>query len=196
MREEMRGMSAERRQRIIGGFIDRVFDGVDDEDALVLAGFMREMPATPPDELTADQVDAWVELAGLVGDADFEATLRRMARTAASDRRIEFGLNIRPVVLEYAGAAVRSGVAPESDDGQAVLNRIVPSDLTAGETVSLLEWLDTVTDARVERYWLLLSRVNGYGPGRPTMPAFRWLRAAVRAHRAAAAAGYCSSRNS
>jgi hypothetical protein len=171
------------RQRIVDGFVDRVFAGVEDEDALVLASFMRELPSTPPADLTAGQIDAWVELAELVGDGDFEQTLRRTARYAASDHRIEFGLNVAPLVRAHAGAAVDSGVAPESDDGRAILNRMVPVDLSAAETDSLLDWLDTVTEPRVARFWLLSALVNGQPPGQPALPAFQWLHAAVRAHR-------------
>jgi DNA-binding transcriptional MerR regulator len=71
-------LSARERQQIIDGFVDRVFAGVEDEEALVIAEFMREMPTALPDEPTVEQVDAWVELAELVGDEDFEHTVRRM----------------------------------------------------------------------------------------------------------------------
>ncbi|MFD0579408.1 hypothetical protein [Dactylosporangium darangshiense] len=42
-----------------------------------------------------------------------------------------------------------------------------------------------VADPRIERYWQLLSIINGTEAGPPTVPAFAWLLAAIRAHRIA-----------
>jgi hypothetical protein len=175
-------LSARERRQIIDGFIDRVFADVDDEDALVIAEFMREMPADLPDEPTVEQVDAWVELAELVADDDFEQTLRRMVRHGAPDTRVEFGLTIRSSVVEHAGGAVAAGIAPQSNEGRAILDHIVPAKLPASEQISLLAWLDTVAEPRVERYWQLLSLINGRTPDEPAVPAFSWLAAALRAH--------------
>ncbi|WP_328664638.1 helix-turn-helix domain-containing protein [Nocardia salmonicida] len=180
---KLAALSARERQQIIDGFIDRVFAGVEDEDALVIAGFMREMPTTLPDDPTAEQVDAWVELAELVSDPDFEAVLRAMIEHSEPDNRIEFGLAIRPLVLEYAGRAVDSEVAPRSEAGRLILDRIVPADLPESETASLSAWLSTVIEPRIERYWQLLSLINGAEPDKPSVPAFAWLAEALSAHR-------------
>ncbi|MFJ9371710.1 MerR family transcriptional regulator [Nocardia sp. NPDC101769] len=176
-------LSARERQQIIDGFVDRVFAGVEDEDALVIAEFMREMPAALPDEPSVEQVDAWVELAEIVSDEGFEQVLRRMVVNGGSDNRIEFGLDIRPLVIEHAGGAVAAGIAPESEQGRMTLDRIVPTDLPAAERVSLLAWLDTVVEPRVERYWQLLSLINGHAPEEPSVPAFRWFAQALSVHR-------------
>ncbi|MRH92921.1 MerR family transcriptional regulator [Nocardia sp. SYP-A9097] len=172
-------LSARERQQIIDGFVDRVFAGVEDEDTLVIAEFMRELP----DEPSVEQVDAWVELAELVSDKEFEQVLRRRVINSGPDNRIEFGLNIRPLVIEHAGRAVDSGIAPESEPGRMTLDRIVPTDLPATEQVSLLAWLDTVTEPRIERYWQLLSLINGHTPDEPSVPAFKWFAEALSAHR-------------
>lgn len=176
-------LSARERQQIIDGFVDRVFTGIEDDDTLVIAEFMREVPAVLPDEPTVEQVDAWVELAELVADEDFEHTLRRMVLHGGPDNRIEFGLNIRPLVLEHAGHAVDANIAPQSAQGRVILDRIVPANLPAPEQSSLLAWLDTVTEPRVERYWQLLSLINGHPPDKPSVPSFKWLAAAINAHR-------------
>jgi DNA-binding transcriptional MerR regulator len=176
-------LSARERQHLIDGFVDKIFVGVDDADALVIADFMREMPPQLPDDPTSAQVDAWIELAELVSDDDFQHTMRQMVLRGESDNRIEFGLNIRPLVLEHAGPAVEKGIAPESDAGRAILDRIVPTDLGDTESPALLEWLDLVAEPRVERYWELLSLINNRPPGPPTVPAFAWLAAALRTHR-------------
>ncbi|MGW4463331.1 helix-turn-helix domain-containing protein [Micromonospora sp. NPDC004704] len=174
-------LSVRERQQVIDDFVDEIFAGVDDSDALVVAGWMRELPTELPDDATAEQVDAWVELADLVADEDFRRSVRRMVLTGGDDNRLDFGLTIRPAVVEHAGRAVAEGVAPESSVGAAVLARIVPADLPEPERAALLTWLETVADPAVERYWELLSLVNGVAPAPPAVPAFTWLLAALRA---------------
>ena len=176
-------LSAQERQRIIDDFVDNAFDGAVDADSDVVAGWMRELPGELADDPTAEKIDAWLELAELVADEDFRQRIRSMVRSGADDNRLEFGLNIRPLVIEHAGSAVERGVAPDSAEGRDSLHRIVPLDLSVEETDSLITWLEMVVDPRVERYWQLLSMLNGIDAGPPTVPAFAWLLAAVRAHR-------------
>ena len=52
----------------------------------------------------------------------------------------------------------------------------------ANQRASLREGLETFTDRRVERYWQLMGTINGWPPFEPTVPAFEWLIAALRAH--------------
>ncbi|MEO6085940.1 MAG: MerR family transcriptional regulator [Umezawaea sp.] len=176
-------LSARERQQVIDDFVGGVFADVRDEDAAVVAEWMRELPAELPDDPSAGQVDAWVELAELVADEDFGRMLRAMVLSGGGDNRLEFGLNIRPSVLTHAGGAVAEGVAADSPEGRVVLDEIVPVDCSAVETAELVAWLDTVAEPRVERYWQLLSVINGRTPEAPTVPAFQWLLAALRAHR-------------
>lgn len=61
-------LSAQERQRIIDDFVSEVFSGLPDSP---IANAMRQMPAQLPDEPTAEQVDAWPELAELVSAKDF-----------------------------------------------------------------------------------------------------------------------------
>lgn len=180
---ELARLPAHERQHLIDGFVDKVFAGVTDEDALVIAGFMREMPPQLPDDPTSAQVDAWMELAELVSDDDFQRTVQLLVLRGESGNRIEFGLNIRPLVLEHASPAAEKKIAPESGAGRAILDRIVPADLDESESRALLDWLDAVAEPRVERYWELLSLINDRTPAPPSVPAFTWLAAALRAHR-------------
>ncbi|WP_244223462.1 MerR family transcriptional regulator [Amycolatopsis circi] len=159
-------LSAQERQKIVDSFVGEVFAGVEDEDAAVVAEWMRELPAHLPDDPTPGQVDAWIELAELVADKQFGRKLRRMA---LGDNRLEFGLNIRPAVLAHAGQAVREGIAPESEQGRVVLDRIVPADFPAAEVAPLTDWLEMVADQQVERCWQLLSLVNEQVPGEPAV---------------------------
>jgi hypothetical protein len=142
----------------------------------VVAGWRRELPAELADDPTAEQVDAWLELAELIGDGDF----RTMISSGAGGHGFEFGLTIRPQVVAHAGGAVERGVGPDSTEGRQTLDRIVPSDLSAVEVDALVTWLETVTDPRIERYWQLLSVLNATAPGASAAPAFAWLLAATR----------------
>ncbi|WP_327001813.1 MerR family transcriptional regulator [Dactylosporangium sp. NBC_01737] len=175
--------SVRERQRIIDAFVDAVFEGASDPDGAVVAGWMRELPAELGYDPTDAQVDAWLELAELVADGDFQRTMRAMVLSGAADQRLDFGLTVRPVVLAEAGGAVERGVAAGSAEGRDTLDRIVPADLPAAEATAFVAWLELVADARIERYWQLLGVLNGTDPGPPAVPAFAWLLAALRAHR-------------
>jgi hypothetical protein len=174
--------SAAERQRVIDEFVDRAFDGIDPQaPGAGIAIGMRQLPAEP-DELTPEQQTAWTDLAALVADTSFQRRVREMAVTGASA-----GDDARPAaydttaVLEHAGKAVRDGVAPESAEGRAVLDRIVDPGLPAADRARLIEQIELFTDRRVESYWRLLGVLNGREPFPARVPAFEWLIAALRA---------------
>ncbi|MEV1315043.1 MerR family transcriptional regulator [Micromonospora arborensis] len=183
MTNKLARLSAQQRQGIIDDFVANAFGDISDPDRIVVANWMRELPATLPDDPTDEQVDAWLELAELVADTGFRHKIRAMVLGAAEESRLEFGLNIRPLVLLHAGDAVDRNVACGSAEGRAALDRIVPADLPSEETAALVAWLELVADLRVERYWELLAILNGTSVGSPAVPAFAWLLAALRAHR-------------
>ncbi|MFC0556031.1 MerR family transcriptional regulator [Planotetraspora thailandica] len=169
-------LSARERRQIIDDFVDRAIAGVDlGDDAVIIAQWMRELPDDPAPE----QVDAWIELAELVADEDFQRKIRHLAGGAAAP---EFAYDLRARVMEHAGRALEEGVAPSSPEGKAVLDRVVARDLPAAERDGLVGWLEPLADARVERYWQLLEAVNGREPAPPAVPAFAWVIAALRAH--------------
>jgi hypothetical protein len=86
-------------------------------------------------------------------------------------------------VLEHAGAALREGVDPASPEATAVLGRVGVGDLPAADRAELAATVDTFSDRRVERYWTLLGRLNGWPERPPSVPAFEWFAAALRAAR-------------
>lgn len=175
---KMARLSARERQQIIDDFVDRTFAGINGGGGGI-AHAMREMPAELPEDPTAEQVDAWVELAELVQDEGFRARAREMAAGGSPREEDAYDAGL---VLEHAGAAVAAGVEPGSAEGHTVLDRIVPPAMPPAERAGLLARLERFTDARVERYWRLLGIVNGRPPFPPHVPAFEWLIEALRAH--------------
>jgi hypothetical protein len=174
-------LSARERQQIIDEFVDATFAGVGPEDpAMGIARGMRALPAELPDDPAPEQVDAWLELAGLVADEGFQRRVREMVLaggTAQSLPQVDYR-----VITEDLARAVADGIDPASPEGKAVLDRVVPPDLPQAERDQLITQGETFTDERVERYWQLLGVLNGRPPFTPMVPAFRWLIAALRAH--------------
>jgi DNA-binding transcriptional MerR regulator len=175
-------LSDDQRKRIVAGFLDQTFAGLD-----MHPGFEQRMrSAAPelPDDPTPEQVDAWIELAELVQDYDFKATIRRMSEQHAQARQA--GEAMQPdmraaaaVVAEKAGAAQH--LAPDSADAQAVVDEILPAFGGDVDRAELADRLASGTDARAERYWQLLAVINGWPPVPATVTAWEWFIAALRA---------------
>ncbi|MET9067307.1 MerR family transcriptional regulator [Streptosporangium sandarakinum] len=178
---DMARLSAGERQRVIDEFVDRAFDGIPaDAPGAGIARGMRRLPAELPDDPTDEQVDAWVELAELVGDESFQRRVREMATAgAAADQPPAYDFTL---VTEHAGAAVEAGVDPASAEGRAVLERIVGADVPAAERVRMAETVELFSDRRVERYWELMGVLNDRPPFPSKVAAFEWFAAALRAH--------------
>src|SRR3954453_11261006 len=87
--------------------------------------------ATPelPEDPTPEQVRAWVELAELVRDRDFRASVRRMAEYQAAERadgdRTGLHSDLSAFVRDTIARAIDSGIAPESPDAVPVLGALL-----------------------------------------------------------------------
>lgn len=112
-------LTADQRRRIVDDYLEAVFG----DDPNAVADKLRIGAPELPEDPTPDQVAAWVELAELLRDPDYIATSRRMAQRALAEgpepdvAQFEVG----KAVGEHAGAAVRAGVAPESEHALAVV---------------------------------------------------------------------------
>lgn len=179
-------LTAEERRRIVDDYLDAVFG----EDASAVAEKLRMGAPELPDDPTADQVAAWVELVELLRDPDYIATSRRMAQRALAEgpapdpAQFEVG----KAIGEYAGRAARAGVAPDSPDALAVVERL--EAMTPGEPegrATVAERIEAFTDRRVARYWTLVGIVNGWPQAQTPNPeemidAWEWYARALRAH--------------
>ena len=168
-------LSARERQQIIDDFVDRTFAGAA-PDAASIAQRMRAMPAELPDDPTPEQVDAWIELAGLVADEGFQQRVRSMLLAGTPSGGPDHG-----AVIEHAARALADGIDPASPEGKHVLDQIVPPGTPPAERARIADRLETFTDEAVERYWQLAGILNDRPPFTPTVPAYRWLITALRA---------------
>jgi DNA-binding transcriptional MerR regulator len=190
-------LSDDERRRIVADFVDHVFEGLDADSAIVqrMRGAMPELPDDPTDE----QLEAWIELAELVADDDFRATIRRMAERGAADRSAAAGgaggpnssdaMRVAQLVTERAGAAVDAGVDPAGPAAAPVVDELAAAFAGLhGRTDDrelrawLAEVLDTFADRRAERYWQLLAVMNGWPPQPTSAAAWEWLIAGLRTH--------------
>jgi DNA-binding transcriptional MerR regulator len=155
-------LSDDERKRIVADFIDQAFEGLDIEPGF--AARMRSATPDLPDDPTPEQVDAWIELAELVQDADFRSTVRRMseqhaatraggadgsaARAPGSDRadRPSAGAPgpdwqaAAALVVEHCEPARAAGIDPGGPEAARVLDRVVPAFAGPGEDPSDRAW--------------------------------------------------------
>ena len=186
--------STDEAGRIMEEFIASVFsEHPDDPFAARMRGALPELPAEPSDA----QIDAWVELAGLVGDPHFRARVRQMVGEGArtrSERDLsdtdEATQRAGAAVVERAGAALAAGIAPDSPEATPMVDELVGLFAAAAHKADeaayreeLIWYLETFSDPRVERYWELIGVINGW-PRRPSLTqVFLWFTEALRARR-------------
>jgi DNA-binding transcriptional MerR regulator len=187
-------LGAEERRNIVTDFVDEVFAGLDAEPNIVA----RMRLATPelPDEPSTEQVEAWIELAGLVRDPAFRRRIRAMAERSAEERATdpaageprEEHRRVAAAVAEMAGAALAEGIDPASAQARPVVDELAGRFARLHEREDgpafrawLADALGAFTDRRVERYWTLLAIMNGWPQRSSCTPAFEWLLAGLRA---------------
>lgn len=182
-------LSEAERHRLITDFIDDVFGGLDANPAFV--ELLRTSMPELPDDPSPEQVEAWVELAELVQDTGFRAAIRRMAEHQAAERADgdTTGLHGRLYadVRFQVGKALDDGIAPTSPEGAAVVARLAsgyaetfsrPDDEAL--RVWMLKRLEVADDPRAERYWQLLSVINGWPVPESVVPISTWFIEALR----------------
>jgi DNA-binding transcriptional MerR regulator len=182
------------RSRLLDRFWDRVTEGLPASgavDRLRAAG----TPELPPDP-TGEQLDAWLELAELAADEDFQRVTRANALWGveavgdgfdpdAWSRRIAGGLAAAAELLaggvDPADPRAAAAVAPMAGGLAELLGR---RDGPAFRRW-LVSQLDAHTDPRAVRYWELVGIVQGRPDEAFTAKVadHAWLLAALRRHR-------------
>ncbi|MGW7283404.1 helix-turn-helix domain-containing protein [Streptomyces sp. NPDC054844] len=173
-------LSAAERRRIIEDFMAEVFEGVDTADPDIRTR-LRFAAADLPDDPTPEQVDAWVELAELIQDPEFRATMRRMIEFNAVDRGpdVPAGSSLWFVsrLLRLAGDALREGVPPHSPRAGDILRALIGD----ADPAVVRDRLTSVTNVRLVRYRELSAIVNGVEPPSAYEEEFGWVVAALGA---------------
>jgi DNA-binding transcriptional MerR regulator len=194
-------LDAAERQRILDGYLDRVFGGLDAEESgrgnfeRMMRGAFPELPEDP----TAEQVEAWVELVSLIQDDDFIARCRLMAEHGAAKRarmddeqwqrdQTAFGT----VLVVGAVKAYDEGIDPASAAGRVRAQQLAAAWADAAGVPDgpqarkeLLENLEVFLDRRVNDFWELVGTVAGRpslaSQGAPSFESMEWLVKALRA---------------
>ncbi|MFD4658079.1 MerR family transcriptional regulator [Kitasatospora sp. NPDC058444] len=142
-------LTEDERKSLIGEFLAGVFGGIGSGGGRFAAA-ARSLTPELPEEPSVEQVEAWVELARLAGDAGFRALLRGLAEAEAAEGEASEGAasegaaaegevgsgevraasgvprpGLAVAVRELAGPAVAAGVEPESAEGAAVVAALV-----------------------------------------------------------------------
>ena len=178
-------LTAEERRRILDDYLDAVFGDL----ASPVADRLRIGAPELPDDPTADQVAAWVELAELLRDRDYVEASRRMAQRARAEGTEPDDAHFAVEAIgEHAGAAVRAGVDPSSREALAVIEHVEAMTPGGGaDRAQVAERIGAFTDRRVFRYWTLVGIVNAW-PQSPmpedAVDAWEWYAKALRAHAA------------
>jgi hypothetical protein len=182
-------LSEAERNRLLHDFIDESFGGLDANPHMV--AMLRSAMPELPDEPTPRQVEAWVELAELSQDPAFRASVRRMAEYQAAERAAGDGTGLHHAVTDTVRDRVTQAIADNVEPDSAAADVIV-DELAAlyadvfgrPDDRSLRLWLahrlDVANDRRVERYWRLLSEINGWSVPDSMAPVFDWFTVAVR----------------
>lgn len=188
-------LSEGERGRMVDEFLESVFGGLGADPAF--AGIRMSMTPELTDDAEAEQVEAWVELAELSQNADFRASMRRMARQYAAEHADTGGAVVRrdavALVRDQARPALAAGVDPTSPDADPVVTAVTAqyARLVGGADDlelrrRLLARVEAANDRRRERYAQLLALVNGWPPEESLTPVLDWFTKALLARMACA----------
>ena len=186
--ETLARLSATERTALLDEFLDDVRgDGpVPPGWADWWAGFREASLPELPSDPTSDQLDAWLELAALLADADFRGRIRRMVAEAHVAPRRQPPVDLF-AIFDAALEAEAAGVAPEDRAADDLVARFVAAHepvVGAGpdQRRRTLKHIERYDDARARRYWELVGRIQGRaGRPWPQARAFDWLVTALRA---------------
>lgn len=188
-------LSGEERRRLIDEFVTGTFGtfGPVDADPAAVA-MVRAATPDLPDDPSSEQVAAWVELAGLVGDEDFRDRMRRTAGWQAAGRTLaierEAGEELMEFTRQKVAEATGSGIGPLTAGAAPVIDDLVhrfADVLGRLPDTEFREWMaqqfEEAHDPRVDRYWRLVWIVNGWQVVPSLVPVYSWLVQALRSDR-------------
>lgn len=166
-------LSNEERRKVVEAFFDKVMaDHPQGKDWV--KGMLAASTPDLPDDATAEQLDAWVELAALLEDESFVASMREQASRSWSKDADQLAMREAQGSAAKAAAAARArGVSPEDAEARAIAERFLADIAAAGGLPR--------HDPRADRYWELVGIMKGQTSG-DGYDDWRWLGAAMRHH--------------
>ncbi|MFI0444068.1 MerR family transcriptional regulator [Actinomadura sp. 6N118] len=181
--------SEDERRRLVGDFLDTVFGEIDPES--YVAGIRRSMTPELPDSPDVLQIQAWVELAELLQDTGFRASVRQLVQDHAAERTggdtAVPSRDLIATVCTQVDRTQNSGMAPNSPEADSIVEgmaahyaRLVSHVDDLGLRRRLLARLEQANDPRRQRYMELLSVVNGWSAPEDLSPALDWSVRALR----------------
>lgn len=165
----------------MAGLLDTFIDEVGGDIAARrawLADLRDAMLPALPEEPTTAQLDAWLELADLLADPDFHASLRRLSDDFWTGRHDQdTWRRATATIIEEVGAALAAGISPGSPEAGPVLERVL--ELNGQTAEEMLRAFDE-HDPRAERFWELVAIIRGIDLPWPQTVAYKWIEAALR----------------
>ncbi len=156
-------LSAHEREAFVAKHLERGMEGLPMNPDWK-AWFWRMAVSDLPEELTDEQLDAWVELAELVSDKGFAEAVEKQARPFWESVEGDFDLVVWNEAwgkaMQEAITAVREGRSPQGESEQQVVEQYLQACARAmnrqGDP-NLAGWLlshyEATKDPRPERYW-------------------------------------------
>ncbi|MFK0219363.1 MerR family transcriptional regulator [Streptomyces vinaceus] len=193
-------LSGEERRRLIDDFVENTFGASGTPAAAdadpAAAAMVRAATPDLPDDPSSEQVAAWVELAGLLGDEEFRARMRRTAGIQAAGQPLaieaEVGAELMDLTRQEVAQAMEAGIDPCGDSGARIVDDLVHRFAEALARIpdpEFRDWLarrfEEAYDPRVDRYWQLVWIVNGWQVVPGLSPVHPWLARALRHDRGA-----------
>jgi DNA-binding transcriptional MerR regulator len=175
---------------------DRFWERVSGEAPTEAAVRLRKLGTVDlPDEPTPEQLDAWIELADLVADEDFQETTRRnadwlpaAARDGLDMEALQDGMSKAVDKARELRATGLAADAPQAEPAARALVEAYATALGRSPDAAFVRWLqemhDRHTDPRAARYWELVGIITNRMPT-PEQQAeiglYPWLIEATRA---------------
>lgn len=178
----MTKLSTEERKAVITRFYDQVAEGLPIDKEWIRG--MVDASAPPlPEDATPAQLDAWIELAQMLGDPTFIENMRVMAQVSWTPEVDHAALrNAQRDAFLAVRDAMGRGIRPDSPEALAIGETFLASSAAAsGQPLDAvyLRRISQTQDPRAQRYWELVAVMKG----EPLSPQFyegRWLGEAIQ----------------
>jgi DNA-binding transcriptional MerR regulator len=181
-------LTNEERKTVIEQFHARIAEGLTVDDAW-RKKMMTESTPKLPDNATAAQLDAWVELAELVADPTFVEGLRNSAKQIQEKNIDMNGLRIANEEVGAAAASLRArNVAPSSEEAFAIVRGYVEAVARACAKTADEAFYGhfrvrfAAHDPRSARYRELLAIMSGQPSPTGTADDWRFIAEAIKHH--------------